>query len=117
VNFMFAAAPSPAPGGSAGDGPVFVSSGVMLQYVLANPQPGCPAPVEPGASGMVVLRAIVSREGTVRDLQVVSAAKSLEQCSLEAVRQWRYRPYLVDGVPKEVETMVVLSLQFPGAVK
>jgi TonB family protein len=128
VNFMMAETPKPPDADMSflagtppppavprtGDGPVFVSSGVMMQYVLASPQPACSAPVEPGAFGVVVLRAIISREGVVKDLQVVSAAKSLQECSLEAVRQWRYRPYLVDGVPKEVETMVVLSMVFSG---
>jgi protein TonB len=126
VNFLFAESPRPdtgttlpagslAPVGAAtADGAVFVSSGVMTRYQLASPQPTCSAPVEPGAFGVVVLRAIISTEGAMKDVQVVSAAKSLQQCSLDAVRQWRYRPYLVDGVPKEVETMVVLSLSVGG---
>jgi protein TonB len=48
----------------------------------------------------------------VKDVRVLNGAKSLEDCSMAAVRQWRYKPYLVDGVPREVETTVVLDLSF-----
>jgi TonB family protein len=126
VNFTFAAPPKAAPadgegsgdtptsGSPVGDGRVRVSSGEMAGMLLENRTPLCSAPVESHASGVVVLRAIVSKEGAVKDVQVVSAAKSLEECSLAAVRGWRYKPYLLDGVPKEVETTIVLSMNFGG---
>jgi protein TonB len=101
-------------GPAAGDGPLWVSSAAMGPYRLERINPACPAPADAHLPGMVVLDVIVSAEGVVKDVRVLSAAKSLEECSMAAVRQWRYKPYLVDGVPREVETMVVMDLHFPG---
>jgi TonB family protein len=99
---------------TAGDAPVRVSSGTMAQLALERPMPMCSVPTEPYPSGVVVLYAIISKEGAVKDVQVVVAAKSLQECSLAAVRQWHYKPYLVDGVPKEVETIITIDMSFGG---
>ena len=56
--------------------------------------------------GTVVLRARISRAGTVEDLKVVSGAPMLTSSAVDAVKLWRYTPYLVDGVPTEVETTI-----------
>jgi protein TonB len=57
-------------------------------------------------SGTVVLQATIGRDGTVENLRVVSGPAMLQQAALDAVRQWRYRPYLVSNEPVEVETTV-----------
>jgi protein TonB len=63
-------------------------------------------------SGTVVLSAIIARDGTVRALAYVSGPALLIKPATDAVRQWRYRPTLLDGSAVEVETTidVVFSL-------
>jgi protein TonB len=51
--------------------------------------------------GLVVLRATISREGAIEDLQVLSGHLLLGKAAVEAVRQWRYRPYEHNGEPVE----------------
>ncbi|MBZ5526411.1 MAG: TonB family protein [Acidobacteriia bacterium] len=62
--------------------------------------------------GTVKLHAIISKTGTVQQLEVVSGHPLLVQAALDAVRQWRYRPTLLNGEPVEVDTTidVVFSL-------
>jgi protein TonB len=63
--------------------------------------------------GTVVLEAIISKAGAIENLHVVSGPPMLRQAAFDAVRTWRYRPYLLDGQPTEVETTVnvIFSLQ------
>jgi protein TonB len=55
---------------------------------------------------MVELKIIISKTGTVDDVRVVSGDAMLQQAAIDAVKQWRYQPYVLDGKPVEVETMV-----------
>jgi protein TonB len=57
-------------------------------------------------SGTVRLHAIIAKDGTVQQLEVVSGHPLLVQSALEAVRQWRYQPTLLNGEPVEVDTTV-----------
>ena len=59
-----------------------------------------------GVSGTVVLRAVIGTAGIVKDLQVVSGPDLLQQAAVDAVKQWRYRPYLLNGDPVEVRTTI-----------
>jgi protein TonB len=56
--------------------------------------------------GTVVLAATISKGGTIENLRVVSGPVMLQQAALDAVKTWRYRPYMLDGAPVEVETSV-----------
>jgi len=56
--------------------------------------------------GTVVLQATISRSGTIANLHVISGPMMLQQAALNAVQEWRYRPYLLTGEPVEVETTV-----------
>jgi len=58
------------------------------------------------AEGTVVLAATISKAGTIENLRVVSGPAVLQQAAVDAVKTWRYRPYLLDGQPVEVETSV-----------
>jgi periplasmic protein TonB len=60
-------------------------------------------------SGTVQLRAIIARDGTVRELQVMSGNPLLLQAARAAVLQWRYRPTLLNGEPVEVETYITAN--------
>jgi periplasmic protein TonB len=62
-----------------------------------------------GIQGTVVLRAVISKEGTIENLTVQSGPPLLVKAALEAVAQWRYRPYLLNGDPFEVETQVTVN--------
>jgi len=64
--------------------------------------------------GLVVLRAVISREGTIENLQVLSGHPMLVQAAVDAVRQWRYRPYVLNGEPVEVETEVKVNFILSG---
>jgi protein TonB len=59
-----------------------------------------------GAQGTVVLAATISRAGTIQNLHVVEGPSVLRDAALDAVKTWRYRPYLLDGQPVEVETTI-----------
>jgi len=59
--------------------------------------------------GEVVLHAVIDKEGKISEVQVLSGDDLLGQSALEAVRQWRYKPMLVDGEPKEVDTTITVT--------
>ena len=59
-------------------------------------------------SGVVHLHAIISKDGTIRELEVVDGSPWLAQAALAAVRQWRYRPTLLSGEPVEVDTNITV---------
>lgn len=63
-----------------------------------------------GAEGPVVLQAVISRQGTVESLRVVTSAHpTLNDAALAAVAQWRFRPYLLNGTPVEVEAQITVN--------
>lgn len=64
--------------------------------------------------GTVVLRAIISREGRIENLQVLSGHPLLVPAALDAVRQWRYRPYSLNDEPVEVETQITVNFTLTG---
>jgi TonB family protein len=59
--------------------------------------------------GEVLLHAIINKEGKISELQVLSGDDVLAKSALEAVRQWRYKPMLVDGEPAEVDTTITVK--------
>ena len=88
-------------------GPVPVSTGVMQGLVIRSVVPDYP-PIAKAAhvEGTVVLSATISKTGRIENLHVVSGSPMLTQAAVEAVAQWVYRPYLLNGQPVEVETSV-----------
>ncbi len=94
-------------------GPVRVSAGVMAGQVLTKATPKYPQEAKDGKiSGAVVLKAVVDEAGLVKDLSVVSGPEALRQSSLDAVKQWTYKPYLLNGKPVAVETTVTVTYSF-----
>jgi periplasmic protein TonB len=59
--------------------------------------------------GAVNLHAIVGKDGSVRDLQVLSGHPLLRQAALDAVKQWRYKPTILGGEPVEIETTITVN--------
>jgi protein TonB len=84
-----------------------VSQGVIEGLLIQRTMPVYPVIARTaGISGTVVLAAVISKGGAIEDLRVVSGNPMLQQAALHAVREWRYRPYLLNGQPVEVETTV-----------
>jgi periplasmic protein TonB len=64
--------------------------------------------------GAVVLRALISKDGSIEDLRVLSGHPMLVRAAIDAVSQWRYRPYYLNGEPVEVETQVTVNFILAG---
>jgi periplasmic protein TonB len=87
--------------------PLHISSGVMAGNLLSRTLPQYPA-ISRAAhiQGVVVLQATISRTGLIENLRVISGPPMLRQAAIDAVQTWRYKPYLLNGEPVEVETTV-----------
>jgi TonB family protein len=87
--------------------PVDVSSGVMAANLLSAPKPSYPTLASlMRTQGSVVMQAVISKDGTVEEVHVIKGHRLLRGAAKNAVRNWRYRPYKVDGVPVDVATTV-----------
>jgi protein TonB len=110
--------------GGVGSGPVVkaappkklsISSGVMAGNLLDKVTPQYPAIAKAARiQGTVVLQATISKTGSIENLRVVSGPPMLQQSAMDAVRSWRYKPYLLNGDPVEVETTVNVVFNLGG---
>lgn len=94
-------------------GPIRISKGVAAGQLLAPIRPVYPTiAVQMRLQGTVVVEATISAQGTVENVRVVSGSPILANAAVPAIRAARYRPYLLNGTPVEVETTisVVFSL-------
>jgi protein TonB len=64
--------------------------------------------------GQVVLQAVISKQGIIENLRVVTGHPMLVPAAIEAVRQWRYRPYVLNNEPVEVETQITVNFGLGG---
>ncbi len=94
---------------------VNISAGVMVGMLIQKTQPVYP-PIAKAArvSGTVVLQATISKTGTIENLHVISGPAMLQQAAMDAVKTWRYRPYLLNNEPVEVETTVNVIFTLGG---
>jgi TonB family protein len=84
-----------------------VSSAVMAENLLSKSVPVYPpAAKKAKVQGTVVLSAVIGKDGNIKSLRVLSGPSELQQSALDAVRQWTYKPYLLNGDPIEVLTTV-----------
>jgi TonB family protein len=89
---------------------VRVSSSVSQGLLLTKVQPQYPQDAkDQHIQGVVVLKVIVDKEGNVSNIQLISGHPQLAPAALEAVKQWKYRPYLLNGNPVEVDTQVQVN--------
>ena len=90
-----------------------VSGGVMAGSLIKAPAPEYPLQARlNGTNGRVVLSAIITQEGRVDSLSVISGPEVLRDASLEAVRKWRYKPYLLNGKPTSVQTTITVNFNY-----
>jgi len=89
---------------------VRVSQGVSTGLLLHKVNPIYPEEAKrAGIQGTVVLKAEISKEGRIADLQVISGPEELAAAAIGAVQQWRYKPYLLMGNPMVVETTIQVN--------
>lgn len=94
---------------------VRISQGVTNGLLLRKVEPTYPTLArEARIQGNVVLKAIIDRDGSIQDLQVVTGYPMLVPAAIQAVKQWRYRPYLLNGQPVEVETTITVIFALVG---
>ena len=88
---------------------VRISQGVTKGLLIHRVEPMYP-PLARAArvQGDVILNAIISTDGNIENLQLVSGHPMLVPAALAAVKQWRYKPYLLNGAPTEVETTITV---------
>jgi protein TonB len=92
-----------------------VSSGVSAGNLIAPIHPVYPQIARAAhVEGTVVVDAIISRTGSIESAHVLSGPPMLQQTALEAVRQARYRPFLLNGQPTEVQTTITINFRMGG---
>jgi len=86
----------------------------MRRHLRHEVRPDYPeAARQAGVQGLVILDAVIDESGVVTQTNVVSGPPSLSAAAVDAVRWWRYDPYLVNSKPAPVETTITLNFQLP----
>jgi TonB family protein len=87
--------------------PINVSAAEMASNKISGPVPKYPEEAKKERiQGTVVLDAVIGKDGTVEELTVASGPKELQRSALDAVRQWKYKPFLLNGDPVDVKTTI-----------
>jgi periplasmic protein TonB len=90
-------------------------SQLMDGYLVTRVQPLYPPLARQARiQGSVMLHALISRDGRIENLQLISGHPLLVQSAIDAVKQWRYRPYLLNNEPVEVETQITVNFSLGG---
>lgn len=84
-----------------------ISSGVMAGLLKTKVYPVYPRDID--AQGTVVLHAIIGKDGHVKTLEAISGAEILREAAIDAVKQWTYKIYLLNGEPSEVDTNIIIN--------
>ncbi|MGD0213080.1 MAG: TonB family protein [Terriglobales bacterium] len=85
-----------------------VSQGLLIKRVTPTYPP---AALRLHTQGAVQIEVTISKEGNVTNPKVLSGDRVLSQAALEAVRQWRYKPYFLDGAPVEIQTQITVNFK------
>jgi protein TonB len=94
---------------------VRVSQGVSNGLLIRKVQPAYPPLARQARiQGQVLLQAQISKDGSIENLQLISGHPMLAPAAIEAVKQWRYKPYMLNGEPVAVDTQVVVNFTLSG---
>jgi TonB family protein len=91
-------------------GAAVIAGNILTKVTPVYPQAAKDARVQ----GEVVLHAIIAKDGTMKSLAVLSGPEELQMSAMEAVRQWTYKPYLLNGEPTEVDTTITVHYNLSG---
>ncbi len=90
-----------------------IGGDVAQANLISSPKPQYPALARAArVQGVVLLNATISKEGTIKDLKVISGHPLLNEAAMEAVRQWRYKPQMLNQQPIEVITTITVNFTF-----
>lgn len=93
---------------------VRVSSGVSSGLLIRKVSPTYPPLARQARiQGTVILQAQISKDGSIQNLQLISGHPMLAPAAIEAVKQWKYKPYLLNGEPVEIQTQVTVKFKMP----
>ncbi len=105
--------PAPSPGSSLE--PSMVPEQIALGLLSHRVEPDYPAQALPQRlEGPVVLQAWISKDGSVRDLKLTKGYFILGRAAIEAVKQWRFKPYTLHGQTSDFQTTITLSFKYPS---
>jgi protein TonB len=94
---------------------VRVSQGVSQGLLIKKIQPAYPPLARQARiQGSVMLQAEISKDGAIQNLRLISGHPMLAPAAIEAVKQWRYKPYYLNGEPVEVETQITVNFTLSG---
>ena len=94
---------------------VRVSQGVTQGLLIHKVQPNYPPLARQARiQGSVVLQAVISKDGAIENLRLMSGHPMLAPAAIDAVKQWRYKPYILNGEPVEVETQITVNFTLAG---
>ncbi|WP_263366824.1 energy transducer TonB [Edaphobacter bradus] len=92
-----------------------VAPSVMARHLVASRVPAYPVTAKAeGIEGRVVMEAVISKIGMVDHVRVIDGDRHLRSAAEEAVLKWRYRPYLLNGRPVDVATLVRVDFRLRG---
>lgn len=91
-------------------GTLTVPAAKLVNNQLSKVQPKYPDDAKKAhVKGKVLLDVLIGKDGTVKEARVVSGPEMLRQSSIDAVKQWTYKPYLLNGDPVEVKTTITVT--------
>jgi periplasmic protein TonB len=94
---------------------VRVSQGVTQGLLLRKIQPAYPPLARQARiQGPVVLQAEIGKDGSIQNLHLISGHPMLAPAAIEAIKQWKYKPYILNGEPVEVETTITFNFTLSG---
>lgn len=103
--------PAPPPPPPARTAPIRIANGIREPRKIAQVMPVYPAIARDNRiEGIVILEAIINERGTIDRIKVLQSVTLLDQAAIEAVRQWRYTPTLLNGVP--VPVLITIGVRF-----
>jgi protein TonB len=93
--------------------PVNLPEAAARGLLVAQPAPAYP-PSARGQTGTVTLQVLIGRDGTVQDAKFLQGSLAFARPAIDAVKQWRFKPYLMNGRPASTQTLLTLTFK-PGS--
>jgi protein TonB len=92
-----------------------ISQGVSEGLVLKKLAPKYPAQaIQLRIQGAVQMQATISKEGNITNLKVLTGDSLLSRAAQDAVKQWKYKPYYLNGEPVEIQTLITVNFKLPN---